>query len=86
MEQPVDLKLIQVQVETDERDSPEHIVWNDGRIFNIVSCGPSVPCPTKSGPDLATVQDVFIDVGNGKTTRRSVIRDNGTWFIVPRKK
>ena len=40
----------------------------------------------QSGPELATVRDVFIAVGHGKTTRRSLIRDNGIWSIVSVKK
>ena len=71
--EPFDLNAIEVNVEMDQNDLPEHIVWNDGRVFNIVSCGAVVPCPSKTGPELATVQDVFIAVGHGKTTRRSLI-------------
>lgn len=84
--EPFDLDAIEVNVETDQNDSPEHIIWNDGRVFDIVSRGAVVPCPSKTGLELATVQDVFIAVGHGKTTRRSLICDNGTWFIVPAKK
>ena len=84
--EPFDLNAIDVNVEMDQDDSPEHIVWNDGRVFDIVSRGAVVPCPSKTGPELATVQDIFIAVGRGKTTRRSLICDNGTWSIVPAKK
>lgn len=84
--EPFDLNAIEVNVEMDQNDLPEHIVWNDGRVFNIVSCGAVVPCPSKTGPELVTVQDVFIAVGHGKTTRRSLICDNGIWSIVSVKK
>ena len=57
--EPFDLNAIEVNVEMDQNDSPEHIVWNDGRVFDIVSRGAVVPCPSKTGPELATVQDVF---------------------------
>lgn len=84
--EPFDLNAIELNVEMDQNDSPEHIVWNDGRVFDIVSCGAVVPCPSKTGPELATVRDVFIAVGHGKTTRRSLICDNGTWSVVSVKK
>lgn len=84
--EPFDLNAIEVNVEMGQNDSPEHIVWNDGRVFDIVSRGSVVPCPSKTGPELATVQDVFIAVGHGKMTRRSLICDNGTWSIVPAQK
>lgn len=84
--EPFDLNAIEVNVEIDQSDSPVHIIWNDGRVFDIVSYGAVVPCPSKTGPELATVRDVFIAVGHGKTTRRSLICDNGTWSIVPAKK
>ena len=80
--EPFDLNAIEVNVEMDQSDSPVHIIWNDGRVFKIVSYGAVVPCPSKTGPELATVRDVFI----GKTTRRSPICDNGIWSIVSVKK
>ena len=66
--EPFDLNAIEVNVEIDQSDSPVHIIWNDGRVFDIVSYGAVVPCPSKTGPELATVRDVFIAVGHGKTT------------------
>lgn len=72
--EPFDLNAIEVNVEIDQSDSPVHIIWNDGRVFDIVSYGAVVPCPSKTGPELATVRDVFIAVGHGKTTRRSLMR------------
>lgn len=63
--EPFDLNAIEVNVEMDQNDLPEHIVWNDGRVFKIVSYGAVVPCPSKTGPELATVRDVFIAVGHG---------------------
>ena len=35
--EPFDLNAIEVNVEMGQNDSPEHIVWNDGRVFDIVS-------------------------------------------------
>lgn len=84
--EPFDLNAIEVNVEIDQSDSPVHIIWNDGRVFDIVSYGAVVPCPSKTVPELATVRDVFIAVGHGKTTRRSLICDNGIWSIVSVKK
>lgn len=49
--EPFDLNAIEVNVEMDQNDSPEHIVWNDGRVFNIVSCG-AVYHPTQKPVEL----------------------------------
>ena len=65
--EPFDLNAIEVNVEIDQNDSPVHIIWNDGRVFDIVSCGAVVPCPSKTGPELATVRDVFIALSSVTT-------------------
>lgn len=50
--EPFDLNAIEVNVEMDQNDLPEHIVWNDGRVFDSSAVVPSYRVPRKPDPNL----------------------------------
>ena len=78
-----DLKLVPVAVDIGSDGLPAAIIWRGCRRFTISSRGACVPFPARSGKPLAAnVQDVYISVGGNRTVRRSLVCDEGDWFIV----
>ena len=67
--EPFDLNAIEVNVEMNQNDLPVHIIWNDGRVFDIVSYGAVVPCPSKTGPALPIYALSSVTTGYGLLCR-----------------
>ena len=78
-----DLNLVPVAVDLGSDGLPAAVIWNDGHKFRVSSFGSCVPFPARSGKPLAAnVQDIYISVGGNRTVRRSLVCDEGDWFIV----
>lgn len=75
------MNLVEVGVEKDSVGNPATIIWSDGRRFSISSSGGAVLCPSRKPGKFAYVRDVYIIGKGNKTYRRSLVADDGKWFI-----